>query len=144
MRRPAAIGVVITLFLVGVVVGALGADLVAHRRGQRPGGGNGAGGHNAAAELQRRLDLSPDQRRQVDTILADSHRDAAALWEEVRPRLMTIVENGNDRIEKILTPSQKPEFQRYRAERLGHVHHLVHGLGPAGHLDRGSGAPPPH
>jgi hypothetical protein len=149
MRRPAAIGVVIALFLVGVVVGALGANLIVHHRGQRPPGGSGGpggGGRMAAAELQRRLDLNAEQRRQVDAILADSHREAQALWNEIRPRLMLLVEGANDRIERILTPAQKPEFQRYRTEHHEHLRRSVHAHGMA--LDRDSapapGAPPSH
>jgi Spy/CpxP family protein refolding chaperone len=147
MRRPAAIGVVVALFLVGVAVGVLGANLVAHHRGQRSGGGGaGGGGRMPAAELQRRLDLSPDQRRQVEAILADSHHEAQVPWNEFRARLMQIVEAANDRIEKILTPAQKPEFLRYRAERHERMHHAFHGHGQAPGRDSGSapGAPPPH
>jgi len=103
----------------------------------------------AAAELQRRLDLSPEQRRQVEAILVDSHREAQVPWNEFRTRLMQIVESANDRIEKILTPAQRPEFLRYRAERHDRLHHGLHahGLAPGGGPDPSApapGAPSPH
>lgn len=143
MRRPAAIGVVIALFLVGVVVGALGANLVLRRHLLRPSGGGpgGPGGRmsGAAAELQRRLDLTPDQRRQVEAILADSHRESAALWSDLRPRLVAIVERASDRIDQILAPQQRVEFQRYRSERRDHLHGLLRGLGPPSRRRGGPG-----
>jgi hypothetical protein len=104
----------------------------------------------AAGELQRRLDLTPEQRRQVDAILVDAHGEAASLWKELRPRLMQIVDGANDRIEKVLTPAQLPEFQRYRSEHHESLRRAIRGLHGHGQApDRSPpgpapGAPPPH
>ena len=71
MRQRAAVGVVVVLFLVGVVVGALGANLVSRHR-QHAGGGIGSGGRGTRsmeAEMTRRLDLNADQQKQVAAIL---------------------------------------------------------------------------
>ncbi len=119
MRRPEAIAVVIVLFLLGVAVGALGANLLDHRHGW-PGGHGGGGlglrpaqghspGHSMVAELHRRLGLTADQQRQLDAIVADTHRETMAMWHQMRERL-------SDRIQQILTPQQRAEFQRYRQE----------------------------
>ena len=116
MRRPAAIGIVILLFLTGVVVGVLGTNLVNHHRGWL-GGRLGPGArpahspaHAMLAELHRRLALSADQEHQLDAIVSDTHRETMAMWREMRQRLA-------DRIDKILTPQQQQEFQRYRQEQ---------------------------
>ncbi len=135
MRRSSAIAGVVALFLVGVLVGALGDELVSrrHPRGGpvglgAPGGHGGhlgAGHRMMAAELTRRLDLTADQQRQLDAILADTHRETQALWREVRPRVVAVIEQGQNRIAQILTPRQRQEFEAFRRERAEHLQHML-------------------
>lgn len=162
MRRPAAIGTVVALFLVGVVVGALGAGLFFHHR-VRSGGPAGAHAMEAEriraleAELKQRVHLRPDQDKQVDAILADTHRETWALFQEVRPRIAAVVKRSQDRIGQILDPEQRQEYDRYLQERAHvraeHRHHGAHGAaagdasgtpaGPAGSTGTaGSGSGP--
>lgn len=133
MRRSSAIAGVVALFLVGVVVGALGANLV-NRHHSRAGGSSArragpglhGGGHRMMAEeLKRRLDLTADQQRQLDTILAETHRETQALWQEVRPRVVAMIEQGQNRIAQILTPKQRQEFEVYRRERAEHLRRVI-------------------
>lgn len=129
MRRSSAIAGVVALFLVGVLVGALGAELVSRRHpwgGPPMGhGGHGAGHGMMAAELTRRLDLTADQQRQLAAILAQTHRETQALWREVRPRVVAVIEQGQNRIAQILTPRQRQEFEAYRRERAEHLQHML-------------------
>jgi Spy/CpxP family protein refolding chaperone len=134
MRRSSAFAGVAALFLVGVAVGALGANLVhCHRPWCMPAGrhvpGAHLGGRRMTEELRRRLDLSTDQQRQLDVILADTHRQTQAIWQEVRPRVIAVVEQGQNRIAGILTPKQQQEFEVYRRERNAHLRLLL-GTGP--------------
>jgi Spy/CpxP family protein refolding chaperone len=124
MRRSSAAGGVIALFLVGVAVGALGAHLVS-RHGLR--GGQPGFSHRAMTDdLYRRLDLDANQRRQVDAIFADSHRETAALWREVRPRVQAVIERTQNRIVPLLNPRQRQEFERYRREHSEHMRMFGH------------------
>ncbi len=131
MRRSSAVAGVVALFLVGVVVGALGDHLASwHRPRGGPGGpgvhaGHGSPGGRLSAELHRRLDLSADQQRQVDAILGDTHRETLALWQEVRPRVVAVIERGQNRIAQILTPQQRQEFEVIRRERADHLRRLL-------------------
>jgi hypothetical protein len=130
MRRSSAVAGVVALFLVGVLVGALGDNLIGrHRMRAGPGGFGGHGGHGAhmmmSAELHRRLDLSADQQRQLDAILADTHRETLALWQEVRPRVLAVIERGQNRIAQILNPRQRQEFEVFRRERAERLRRLV-------------------
>jgi hypothetical protein len=121
LKRPTALAGVLALFLVGVLVGVLGSNLFLHHR-PHPAGGGGLGGlgrRGTAEELRRRLDLNADQQRQVDAILADGHRQVAAIWHEVAPRVMASVDQSFDRIAQILNPHQREELERYRHEHLG-------------------------
>ncbi len=129
MRRSSAVAGVVALFLVGVAVGALGASLVVNRHGTR-GGFGGFNHHMMTAELYRRLDLDAAQRQQVDAIFADSHRETAALWREVRPRVEAVIARTQSRISLVLKPGQRQEFDRYCREHseplrqmFGHGHH---------------------
>jgi Spy/CpxP family protein refolding chaperone len=126
MRRSSAVAGVVALFLVGVAVGALGANVVARHRLRGGPFGHGPGSHMIAGELDRRLHLTADQRRQLDAILADSHRETMALWREVRPRIAAVVERAQDRIAQILIPEQRREFERFRGEHHEHLRLLFH------------------
>jgi Spy/CpxP family protein refolding chaperone len=134
MRRSSAVAGVVALFLVGVAVGALGANLVSWHRPWRGlaalhGAAGHLGGQRMAEELQRRLDLNADQRRQLDAILADTHRETQAIWQEVRPRIREVIERGQNRIATILTPAQRQEFEAYRKEHAARLRLLL-GTGP--------------
>jgi hypothetical protein len=134
MRRPVALGVVIALFLVGVAVGALGIHVLDYHLIRKGAMGGELGPHSMASELHRRLALDAGQQRQLDAILADTHREAAALWQEMRPRLAAVIERADSRIVPILRPEQRLEFERYRRERDRHVGRLLmrhfHGASP--------------
>ena len=132
MRRSSALAGVVALFLVGVVVGALGTELV--RRHHPWGGAAGPGGpighlrmHHRmmAAELTRRLDLTADQQRQLEPILAETHGETQAIWQEVRPRVLAVIEQGENRIAQILTPGQRQEFEVYRRERAERLQRML-------------------
>jgi len=142
MKRSSAVAGVVALFLVGVAVGALGGEVVRRHHpwglGGGPGRAGGLGGplghlgmgHSMghgmmAAELKRRLDLTADQQRQLDAILADTHRETQALWQEVRPRVIAVIEQGENRIAQILTPRQRQEFEVYRRERAEHLKRVL-------------------
>jgi Spy/CpxP family protein refolding chaperone len=132
MRRSSAVAGVVALFLVGVVVGALGIDLLnCHRLWHAPGVRHGghSGGRRMAEDLHRRLDLNADQQRQLDAILADTHRETQAIWQEVRPRFTAVIDQGQNRIVSILTPRQRQEFEVYRRERAARLR-LLFGTGP--------------
>ncbi len=134
MRRSSAIAGVVALFLVGVAVGALGANLVSWHRPWRPMANRHAaaahgGGRRMAEELHRRLNLDADQQRQLDAILADTHRETQAIWQEMRPRITAVIEQGQNRIAGILTPGQRQEFEAYRRERNARLRLLL-GTGP--------------
>lgn len=119
MRRSSAVAGVVALFVVGVAVGALGASLV-NRHGMR-GGPAGFSHRTMMADLYRRLDLDADQRRQVDAIFADTHRETAALWREVRPRVEAVIARTQNRISLVLKPGQqRQEFERYCREHAEH------------------------
>ncbi len=127
MKRSTALLAVAVLFLVGVAVGVLGTHLFYIHEARQPGGLAHLGSLWLARNLDRRLDLTADQRRQVDAILADTARDAAALRQDITPRLLEILDRTHRRIAAVLTPEQRKKFERFRHEHSDHIRGLLGG-----------------
>lgn len=114
MKRSLALLAVAALFFVGVVVGILGTHLFYARQLQKPGGLAALGNRLFVASLERRLDLTAEQRQEIDAILEESRREGNALRQEVAPRVMALVERTSERIEEVLTPEQRRKYERLR------------------------------
>lgn len=71
--------------------------------------------------LLARLDLTPEQRSQVDSILALRRRELGRLREEVRPELERIRIATEADLRALLTPEQAARFERHleRVRRFG-------------------------
>lgn len=127
MRRSTAIAAVVGLFLVGVLVGVLATHVFYLRQMRHPGGLAMLGNRALAADLDRRLDLSPEQRRHVDTVLADAAREAGAVRREMMPRILDILERSQQRIAAVLTPEQQRELQQFRLQRATRLRRFLLG-----------------
>lgn len=112
--RKAAIWVVI-VFLLGAAAGCMFGYGYAHhsvaaanapmpepeRRAKR------------VAELTEELGLTSDQAKQLDAILLQRHTEAKAVHEQADGQLEKIRQSGRDQIRAILTPEQKPKFEKF-------------------------------
>lgn len=127
MRRSTAVAAVAGLFLLGILVGVLGTHLFYLRQIRQPGGLAELGGRIVANNLDRRLDLTVEQRREIDRILADTSREAAALRREMMPRMLEILERSQRRVAAALTPAQRKEFESFRRENASKVRRLIAG-----------------
>jgi hypothetical protein len=68
--------------------------------------------------LARELDLAPDQRARVDSLLVRQQEATRAIIREVRPRLQQVTERTRDSLRLILTPDQLDRWERMdRARR---------------------------
>ena len=73
--------------------------------------------------LDRRLDLTDAQRKQVEEILQRRRERINAMWSGVRPAVRAELDATNVEISKILTPEQRSKFERMRmhlGDRHGH------------------------
>lgn len=114
MRKPAALAAVAALFLVGVLVGVLGTHLFYVQRLRQPGGMAELGTSVFAGQLERRLDLTSEQEREVERILAQTRSEAQALRREIVPEIRAILERTHERLDRVLTPEQRRELQELR------------------------------
>jgi hypothetical protein len=125
MKRSTAVLAVAALFLVGIAVGVIGTHLFYLHEAHQPGSLARLGSLWLARSLDRRLDLSAEQRRQVDAILADTAREAAVLRHDITPRVLEILDRTHRRISAVLTPEQRKKFERFRREHGDHVRGLL-------------------
>lgn len=109
-----ALAVIAVVFLLGAVAGASLSRTVLRSISAR-----GPHHHSRGPfieKLQKRLDLSGEQRTQVQAILDESHQQFGRLHQSVKPRFETIRQQMAERIRKQLNPDQAREFAAMRAE----------------------------
>ena len=146
LRLLAALSLLMT-FVAGAVVGC--ALMRAHdhhwfmrEMHGRPGmAGGPPGPHDLFAPdgpLGERLHLTAQQTDSIHRIMKRERQDADLIMRDIRPRLRAHFEAAAAAIDSVLTPAQRAEFARFRAE---------HRMGPMMHHGRpgrpGDGPPPP-
>ena len=58
-------------------------------------------------ELYNQLDLSAEQRAQIEEILQRRHKRMRAIWAEQRPRVRAVSDSTREELRAILTPEQQ-------------------------------------
>lgn len=144
MNRTLAIITVVSLFVAGIAVGALGMRVYSEHRESLHDGHFGPGHGGMTRRLFRELGLSDEQQERIEAILVRTHEKASELRRDLHPRVMHLMDRAHEEIGALLTPEQHEKFRRLiernrsRAERL----FLGGGRGrrPPAHRD---GPPPP-
>ena len=111
-----AILVVAVTFTAGVAVGVFATHIV-HVRGE----------HMPPVfptkmmvnRLDRRLDLTDQQRAQVEQIIRRHHTAITTMWRGLHPRVNSEIEQANAEITRILTPEQRKKFERIKLQLGG-------------------------
>lgn len=67
--------------------------------------------------LLDRLDLSTEQREEIDGILERRRAQADRFWSDAEPTLNAIMDSTRAEIREVLTPAQRDEYDRLRRER---------------------------
>lgn len=135
-RRARLMGllVLVATFLAGALAGAAAtrvagareapdvapADSVRGHESKRGERGREGRGGRSERDLLERLDLTPEQKVQVDSILERGRAEMDAFWEVNRPRLRAIVESTREDIRQVLTPEQRVIEEQVRSEREAH------------------------
>ena len=66
------------------------------------------------AKLDRELQLTPEQRAKIETILADSQKRMKEIWEPMEPQVTEEYRRTRREISEILTPEQQEKMQQWR------------------------------
>ncbi len=63
--------------------------------------------------MTQELQLTPDQQKQLNGIIADTQAKWRALYAPLEPQRTEIREQSHDQMRKILTPEQLPKFDAF-------------------------------
>lgn len=141
MKRWIAFLSVTGLFVIGILIGALGMRLYDTHDVLIPRGSPGLAHQTLfVRQLGRRLDLTPEQRSRIAVILEEAHADGERFREEMAPRVREHVERTHERIAEVLTERQREMLEAMLARHRGRT--LEWFLGPPGHHGVGPGGPP--
>ena len=108
--KSTAVIVVVAAFMAGILVG-IAADhlfLMHHPRIPRHAS------HMLVSRLDRRLDLTDDQEKKIEAIIARRHERMNAIWAQARPRVHAEIEATNNEIAQVLTPEQRVKFEKIK------------------------------
>ena len=109
-----ALLIIAVVFLLGAVAGASLSRTVLWSISARAPHHHSRG--TFIEKLQKRLDLSGEQRAQIQAILDESHQQFRGLHKSVKPQFETIRQQMSERIRKELNPEQARKFAAMRAE----------------------------
>ena len=112
--RKAAIWVVV-VFLLGAVAGGMFGYGYAHRSVAAASAPMTEPERRAkrVEQLTRELSLTPDQAKQLDSILLQWHGNAKAIHDQSDAQIGQLRQKGRDEVRAILTPEQKPKFEEF-------------------------------
>jgi Spy/CpxP family protein refolding chaperone len=113
-----AAGVILATLVAGTLAG-VAVDRVLSRRAalaQAPHSVPCSGRPEGGLTVFETLDLSTEQRAQVDGILERRRRQMDVLWQEARPAMRALVDSTEAEIRVVLTPDQRAQFDRMREE----------------------------
>ena len=103
--------VVLVAFASGILVGVAGSHLL---RSHRPRHIPKRAAHFMVERLDRRLDLSDEQEKKIEAIIARRHERMEQIWSSAHPRIEAEIEATNKEISSILTPDQRVKFEEIK------------------------------
>ena len=141
MKPVGALAAVLALFLLGIAAGVLATHLFYARQLRHAGGPPFLGSRFFGEFVVRRLDLTPEQEREIQGILGRTRRQAAEMRRDLRPKVRRLMEGATREIEGVLTPEQREAFAFMRERQRRRTEQFL--LGPP-ESRPGRGGRPPH
>jgi periplasmic protein CpxP/Spy len=112
--RKAALWVGV-VFLLGAALGGMLGYVFAHHTAMAAPAQR-TDSEKRAQKVQRltqELNLSPDQQKQLDTIMASVQAQYKAIHQSTDPQINEVRQKGREQIRAILTSEQKPKFEEF-------------------------------
>jgi len=100
----------VLIFVLGFAAGALTLNAYKRWRGARAE----VSRQDRFARMLDSLNLNADQKTQVQQILGDARQQLQALRKESEPKVATIRQQADEKLQKVLTPQQWTQFQQER------------------------------
>jgi Spy/CpxP family protein refolding chaperone len=101
------------IFLLGFLAGALVLNIYNRRQSGAP---FGAGRYERIIES---LDLTPEQKAQVEQVMNDARARMIEIRKQSSPRFREVRQQTDERMKTILTPEQWSQWQRMTSEMRG-------------------------
>jgi hypothetical protein len=118
MKNPKALLGILFVFILGAASGALVAHSIHHARFESYAKeGPAAREEQFVKRLTSRLDLDSRQQEQVRAIVHETHSGIRQLRSQIRPRIESLLEQSQGRINILLRPDQQEQFRKIIAER---------------------------
>ena len=111
-KRPSgkAFILLLAVFVLGGVIGGLGLYVAGHMH-------NSHRRQRIFDRLTQQVQLTPQEQKQVEAILADGHKRFEAVYrqsqEQARPQYEAVRNDIRARIRALLTPEQQPKFDAF-------------------------------
>ena len=107
--------IIIATFVIGIIVGAAGQYLVAHQSLSKSNVTNSSSSSTKETldDLTRSINLTKEQRTQVEQFLMDSRQQSQELRNQMRPQYNAIRDATRKRISSILSSEQQSLFEKW-------------------------------
>jgi hypothetical protein len=112
-KRGEAAVLVLVVFLLGALLGGVGNHVWGERVWGKQTINTQPTRNQIVSDLTRDLQLTPDQQKQLGSIVDDTRAQWRALYTTVEPQHEQIRQQARDRMRAILTADQKPKFEEF-------------------------------
>jgi hypothetical protein len=118
MKNPKALLGILLVFILGAASGALLTHSIHHAHsGSYFKRAPAAREEQFVKRLTSKLDLDSRQQEQVRAIVHETHTGIRQVRQQIRPRIESLLEQGQQRINTVLRPDQQEKFRKIIAER---------------------------
>lgn len=118
MKNPKAILGILLVFILGAASGALVSYAFHHAKFESYSRETPAARENFFVQrLTSKLDLDSRQQEQVKSIVHETHSGIRQIRNQYRPRIESLLEQSQARINVLLRPDQQEKFRALIAER---------------------------
>lgn len=115
---------VLLVFMLGVLIGALGTHRYYMKRLHEMAEGPAGIRQAMVRGLTWRLRLTPAQKVETDNAIRDAQKEFQGIRKEVQPRVEVILQHAEDRIRAQLDIKQREKFDKIVAEHKGRWQNL--------------------
>lgn len=112
-KRGEAAVLVLVVFLLGALLGGVGNHVWGERVWGKQTINTQPTRNQLVSDLTQDLQLTPDQQKQLGSIVDDTRSQWRALYTTIEPQHEQIRQQARDRMRAILTPEQKPKFEEF-------------------------------
>lgn len=114
--RLTGMALLIVTFAAGMLAGTAFNRVLEAREPQAAARSDCARGGRGPHSILGELDLSPEQRARVDSIMARRRQRTDSLWQADGQRIRAAVDSARAEIRSVLTPEQAAEYERLREQ----------------------------